>query len=38
MYRYLPAARQPGPALADAEPGEPMQFEHQGYFCLDPDS
>ena len=26
------------PALADAEPGEPVQFERQGYFCLDPDS
>ena len=26
------------PALADARPGEPIQFERQGYFCLDPDS
>jgi glutaminyl-tRNA synthetase len=26
------------PALADASPGEPIQFERQGYFCLDPDS
>ena len=26
------------PALADAEPGEPVQFERQGYFCVDPDS
>jgi glutaminyl-tRNA synthetase len=26
------------PALAGALPGEPMQFERQGYFCLDPDS
>jgi glutaminyl-tRNA synthetase len=23
------------PALASARPGEPMQFERQGYFCLD---
>jgi len=26
------------PGLADAVPGEPVQFERQGYFCLDPDS
>ena len=26
------------PALADAKPGEPVQFERQGYFCLDPDA
>ena len=26
------------PALADARPGETLQFERQGYFCLDPDS
>ena len=26
------------PALADAAPEEPLQFERQGYFCLDPDS
>ena len=26
------------PRLADAVPGEPVQFERQGYFCLDPDS
>jgi glutaminyl-tRNA synthetase len=26
------------PALAAAAPGEPMQFERQGYFCLDADS
>jgi len=26
------------PALADAVPGEPLQFERQGYFCLDPDA
>jgi len=26
------------PALADAKLGEPVQFERQGYFCLDPDS
>ncbi len=26
------------PGLADARPGEPIQFERQGYFCLDPDS
>jgi glutaminyl-tRNA synthetase len=26
------------PALADARPGEALQFERQGYFCLDPDS
>ncbi len=26
------------PALAGALPGEPVQFERQGYFCLDPDS
>ncbi len=26
------------PALADALPGEPVQFERQGYFCLDPNS
>ena len=26
------------PALADLEPGEVVQFERQGYFCVDPDS
>ncbi len=26
------------PTLAAAIPGEPVQFERQGYFCLDPDS
>jgi glutaminyl-tRNA synthetase len=26
------------PALADAEQGAAVQFERQGYFCLDPDS
>ncbi len=26
------------PALADAKPGEVIQFERQGYFCTDPDS
>jgi glutaminyl-tRNA synthetase len=26
------------PALAAATPGEPIQFERQGYFCLDSDS
>ncbi len=26
------------PRLADAVPGEPVQFERQGYFGLDPDS
>ena len=26
------------PALVDAAPGEPVQFERQGYFCADPDS
>jgi glutaminyl-tRNA synthetase len=26
------------PALALATPGEPVQFERQGYFCLDPSS
>ena len=26
------------PALADAAPGEPVQFERQGYFCTDVDS
>jgi glutaminyl-tRNA synthetase len=26
------------PALADAEVGRAVQFERQGYFCLDPDS
>ena len=26
------------PALADAGPGERLQFERQGYFCVDPDS
>jgi len=25
------------PALADAKPGQPVQFERQGYFCLDRD-
>jgi glutaminyl-tRNA synthetase len=25
-------------ALAAAVPGEPLQFERQGYFCLDPDA
>jgi glutaminyl-tRNA synthetase len=26
------------PALADAAPGEAVQLERQGYFCLDPDT
>jgi glutaminyl-tRNA synthetase len=26
------------PGLATALPGEPVQFERQGYFCLDPDA
>jgi len=26
------------PLLADASPGDPVQFERLGYFCLDPDS
>jgi glutaminyl-tRNA synthetase len=26
------------PALADATPGEPVQFERQGYFCPDPEA
>jgi glutaminyl-tRNA synthetase len=26
------------PALAATQPGEPVQFERQGYFCLDKDS
>jgi glutaminyl-tRNA synthetase len=26
------------PSLADAVPGEPLQFERQGYFCIDPDA
>ncbi|MGH6944588.1 MAG: glutamine--tRNA ligase, partial [Geminicoccaceae bacterium] len=26
------------PQLADAVPGEAVQFERQGYFCLDPDA
>ena len=26
------------PALAEARPGEPVQFERQGYFCLDSES
>ena len=26
------------PALAEAAPGAPVQFERQGYFCADPDS
>jgi glutaminyl-tRNA synthetase len=26
------------PALAEAAPAVPVQFERQGYFCLDPDS
>ena len=26
------------PRLSDARPGEPIQFERLGYFCLDPDS
>jgi glutaminyl-tRNA synthetase len=26
------------PALAAAKPGEPVQFERQGYFCCDPES
>ena len=26
------------PRLADAVPGETVQFERQGYFCVDPDS
>jgi glutaminyl-tRNA synthetase len=26
------------PTLAKAVPGEPIQFERQGYFCLDPDT
>jgi len=31
-------AAQVEPALAAATPGESVQFERQGYFCLDPDS
>jgi glutaminyl-tRNA synthetase len=26
------------PALAQGAPGAAVQFERQGYFCLDPDS
>jgi glutaminyl-tRNA synthetase len=26
------------PALAATKPGEPVQFERQGYFCLDTDA
>ena len=26
------------PTLAEAIPGESLQLERQGYFCLDPDS
>ena len=26
------------PALSDAKPGQPVQFERQGYFCLEQDS
>jgi len=26
------------PALAELKAGEVVQFERQGYFCLDPDS
>lgn len=26
------------PSLAEAEPGDRVQFERRGYFCLDPDS
>jgi glutaminyl-tRNA synthetase len=26
------------PALADVKPEVPVQFERNGYFCLDPDS
>jgi glutaminyl-tRNA synthetase len=26
------------PALAEARPGQALQFERQGYFCLDPDA
>ncbi len=26
------------PGLSDARPGAPIQFERQGYFCLDPES
>jgi glutaminyl-tRNA synthetase len=26
------------PALSGASPGEAIQFERQGYFCLDPDA
>jgi glutaminyl-tRNA synthetase len=26
------------PALVDAAPGEAVQFERQGYFCLDRDT
>jgi glutaminyl-tRNA synthetase len=33
----LPQARLE-PVLAKAQPGETMQFERQGYFCLDPSS
>jgi glutaminyl-tRNA synthetase len=33
----LPDARVE-PALAAVPPGEPVQFERQGYFCRDPDS
>ena len=26
------------PSLGEAEPGSRIQFERQGYFCVDPDS
>ncbi|NLE36949.1 MAG: glutamine--tRNA ligase/YqeY domain fusion protein [Pirellulaceae bacterium] len=26
------------PSLAESKPGEPIQFERHGYFCVDPDS
>jgi glutaminyl-tRNA synthetase len=26
------------PSLAESRPGEPIQFERNGYFCVDPDS
>ena len=35
--RILPAAKIE-PSLADAECGQTLQFERQGYFCVDPDS
>ena len=35
---WMSPKRMTEPSLADASPGDPVQFERLGYFCIDPDS